>query len=379
AQGCASFSKVFFTRHFHDPIPVQTTAVSDITAIMDGGDQIVAESIENILKKIAPDLIGLISVGLTETKGDDLKSIARRFERQTVWVSAPDYHGGLESGFAMACAAIIEQIVEQKEIDKNLITLLPHSSMTPLDVETLKETVASFGFSCVALPDLSDSLDGHLGEKQGQITQGGITIDDIKKIGGSFAAIAIGSSMKVALDCLRKINPKIKTFLFEHIGGLRANDRLISTLMELSGKEPSAKIKRWRSRLADMLLDSHFVLGKKRIAIALESDHAINAANVLCEAGSKVIILAPTPECALEKSGFEWVCDGLFWLEQNADRWDMLICGTHGEAICHRLHKPLLQAGFPQWERIGSQLDIAIGYEGSARLLAAANNGASDD
>jgi nitrogenase molybdenum-iron protein NifN len=50
---------VFFTSNFHDPIPVQTTAISDITAVMNGGDRIVAESIDNILQKASPDLIGL--------------------------------------------------------------------------------------------------------------------------------------------------------------------------------------------------------------------------------------------------------------------------------------------------------------------------------
>ena len=49
AQGCASFSKVFFTRHFNDPIAVQTTAVNDITAVIDGGDYAISESIKLII------------------------------------------------------------------------------------------------------------------------------------------------------------------------------------------------------------------------------------------------------------------------------------------------------------------------------------------
>jgi nitrogenase molybdenum-iron protein NifN len=378
AQGCASFSKVFFTRHFHDPIPVQTTAVSDITAIMDGGERVVAESIDNILKKISPDLIGLISTGLTETKGDDLRAIANKLAQKTVWVSTPDYHGGLESGFAMATTAMIEQLVKPLEIDPRLIALLPHASMTPLDVESLKETIESFGFTCVAVPDLSDSLDGHLGQKQAQITQGGVSLEAIERLGGAFGAIAIGASMKTPLDALRKINPRVKPLHFASIGGLRKSDALIAALMKLSGKDPSDKIKRWRSRLADMLLDTHFVLGKQRAAIALETDHAISVADALSEAGAKILIAAPTPECALGASGYEHVCEGLFWLEQNADRWDMLVGGSRGEAMCRDLRKPLLQAGFPQWERVGSQLDVSIGYEGSARLIMAACNGASE-
>jgi len=73
AQGCASFSKVFFTRHFSDPIAVQTTAVNDITAVIDGGDYSISEAVKNITKKVKPDLVGLFTTGMTETKGDDIK------------------------------------------------------------------------------------------------------------------------------------------------------------------------------------------------------------------------------------------------------------------------------------------------------------------
>ncbi|NIQ93921.1 MAG: nitrogenase iron-molybdenum cofactor biosynthesis protein NifN, partial [Desulfuromonadales bacterium] len=46
AQGCTSFTKVFFTRHFSEPIAIQTTAVTDVTAILDGGDYNIVESIK---------------------------------------------------------------------------------------------------------------------------------------------------------------------------------------------------------------------------------------------------------------------------------------------------------------------------------------------
>ena len=36
-QGCTSFTKVFFTRHFCEPIAIQTSAVTDAIAVLDGG------------------------------------------------------------------------------------------------------------------------------------------------------------------------------------------------------------------------------------------------------------------------------------------------------------------------------------------------------
>jgi hypothetical protein len=53
--------------------------------------------------------------------------------------------------------------------------------------------------------------------------------------------------MKTPLDSLRKINPAIKALLFDSIGRLRASDRLIAALMELSARESCGKIKRRRA------------------------------------------------------------------------------------------------------------------------------------
>lgn len=75
-KAAASFTKVLFTRHFKDPIPIQTTAVNDITAIIDGGEISISEAAANITKKVTPDIVGLFTTGLTEIKGDDIKGVS---------------------------------------------------------------------------------------------------------------------------------------------------------------------------------------------------------------------------------------------------------------------------------------------------------------
>jgi nitrogenase molybdenum-iron protein NifN len=34
AQGCSAFAKVFFIQHFHDPIPLQSTAMDPTSTVM---------------------------------------------------------------------------------------------------------------------------------------------------------------------------------------------------------------------------------------------------------------------------------------------------------------------------------------------------------
>jgi nitrogenase molybdenum-iron protein NifN len=186
AQGCASFSKVFFTRHFSDPIAVQTTAVNDITAVIDGGDYSIFEAIKNITKKVRPDLVGLFTTGMTETKGDDIKGATYllKDKQKMVYVHTPDFEGGLESGFAKAISATIEQLITPTtQIDNKKALIIPNVNLTPIEIETLKEELESFGLNTYALPDLSDSLDGHLGIKQGAVSSGGIEVCDIEALG----------------------------------------------------------------------------------------------------------------------------------------------------------------------------------------------------
>jgi nitrogenase molybdenum-iron protein NifN len=107
-QGCTSFTKVYFTRHFCEPIAIQTSAVTDAFAVLDGGDYSIVESVKNITQKVAPSLFGLHTTGLPETKGDDIRGVARQIDFPLVYVNTPDYEGGLESGWALACKAIID-------------------------------------------------------------------------------------------------------------------------------------------------------------------------------------------------------------------------------------------------------------------------------
>jgi nitrogenase molybdenum-iron protein NifN len=55
--------------------------------------------------------------------------------------------------------------------------------------------------------------------------------------------------------------------------------------------------------------------------------------------------------------------------ESYADEYDIIIGSYHVEAMAHRLHKPVIMRGFPNWEQVGNQLKNDILYEGGAYLL----------
>ena len=68
SQGCTSFGLVLFVRHFKEAIPLQTTAMSEVATVLGGLDN-VEQAVLNIYNRAKPELIGICSTGVTETKG----------------------------------------------------------------------------------------------------------------------------------------------------------------------------------------------------------------------------------------------------------------------------------------------------------------------
>lgn len=372
-QGCASFTKVFYTRHFAEPIALQTTAVTDVTAILDGGDISISESVKNISSKVTPELIGLYTTGLTETKGDDISGIAKRLEVPLVYVNTPDYEGGLEQGWAASCSAMIRQLTRPTtHVDDNLLVLLPHVSLTPLEVEKIADLISAFGFNVVALPDLSSSLDGHLGEKQAALSSGGIRVEQIRDLAQAGLVISVGASMIPCAEELQKKNPQIRHHHFPHLAGLVATDELIKVLLDETGfHAPPLQVGRWRNRLRDALLDCHFALGKTRFILTGEPDQVAALCAIISEAGGKAVaVIAATDSLALDDLNADRVMVGdLGDAEDLIADYDLIIGGTHVEALADRLSKGALLRGFPNWEQLGNQLVHDCLYEGGAYFL----------
>jgi nitrogenase molybdenum-iron protein NifN len=375
AQGCASFSKVFFTRHFSDPIAIQTTAVNDITAVIDGGDYSISEAVKNITKKVKPDLVGLFTTGMTETKGDDIKGATYLLKdvQKMVYVHTPDFEGGLESGYARSIEAIVEQLVKEKNtINNQKAVLIPNVNLTPIEVEKIKEQIDIFGFETLALPDISLSLDGHLGLKQGALSSGGISVSEIEELGDAAIVISIGDSVKKSAKLLKEKNEKITHFHFNTTSGLLNTDKFYKALMEFKNiSKPHPSIVRWRKRLQDALLDTHFAIGGTKVVIAVESDQAFSIATTIKEAGADITaVVTPNKIVDFDNTLCKNVIIGDFEdVENELQNADLLISNFHGERICHNQSKALVIRGFPNYEMVGNNLKNDSLYEGGCYML----------
>jgi nitrogenase molybdenum-iron protein NifN len=379
SQGCTAFGLVLFVRHFRENIPLQTTAMNEVTTIL-GGMENIEKAVLNIHERAKPRIIGICSTGLTETKGDDVDGYLTMIRKKhpeldhmpILYVSTPDYKDAFQDGWAKTVAHIVDQLVEPSvEKIPNQINVLPGCHLTPGDLDELREIIESFGLDPIFLPDLSGSLDGHIPDDFSPTTIGGTTLEQARSMGASRATIAIGEQMRAAADVMVD-KTGVPYVLFDRLTGLEANDQLFELLSNISGKPVAAKYRKQRSQLVDAMLDGHFFFGGKKVAIGAEPDLLWSMGMMLADMGCEIAVAVTTTHSPmLEKFVAEEVLIGdLEDLEARAkaNECDLLITHSHGRQAAERLDIPFLRMGVPMFDRLGSAHRVSVGYRGSRDL-----------
>jgi nitrogenase molybdenum-iron protein NifN len=377
SQGCTAFGLVLFVRHFKEAVPMQTTAMNEATTIM-GGMENVEQAVLNIHKRAKPAIIGIASTGLTETKGDDVDGYLTLIRNKhpeladvaLVYVSTPDYVGAFQDGWAKAVAKLVTELAEPGKTVQGQVNLLAGSHLTPGDIEELREIVEAFGFTPIILPDLSGSMDGHVPDNFSPTTLGGTSVAELRATGRSEFTLAVGEHMREAAQALRdKCNVPFE--MLDNLTGLDGNDCLMTLLTEKSGRPAPNKYRRQRSQLVDAMLDAHFYLGGKKIAIGAEPDLLWGVGNLLAGMGAELTAVVTTTQSPLlEKLPAEEVLIGdLEDLEQRAQGCDLLVTHSHGRQMAERLETPFLRMGIPMFDRLGAAHQVMVGYRGMRDLI----------
>lgn len=378
SQGCTAFAKVILVRHFCEAIPLATTAMSEVTSIL-GGEDNIEQAILTQMEKSKPEIIGLLSTALTETRGDDVERVLKNFRQNhpeldglpVVYASTPDFKGSLQDGFATAVEQIVEEIPRIGEVKPEQVTILAGSFLGPGDVEELKEIVEAFGLTPIVVPDLSTSMDGHLSEESyNATTAGGTTLTQLWEVGSSAFTIALGESMRGAAKILqRRFGTDYQ--VFKYLTGLEAIDDFLLQLSQLSERPVPEKYRRQRSQLQDAMLDNHFFFGRKQVSLALEPDLLYSTAWCLKLMGAEIqAAVTTTRSPVLEQLPVETVVIGdLGDFEKLAVGSDLLITNSHGVLVSENLGIPLYRQGMPIYDRLGNGQRCSIGYRGTMQLL----------
>jgi nitrogenase molybdenum-iron protein NifN len=380
SQGCTSFGLVLFVRHFREAIPLQTTAMSEVATVLGGFDN-VEQAIVNIAGRTKPELIGICTTGVSETKGDDLNGFLKIVRKNhpeldaiaLVDISTPDYHGAFQDGWAAAVTRMIEELVEVPPLNTRLsrrINVLPGCHISPGDIDELRDIFEAFSLDPFFLPDLSGSLDGHVPVEFTPTTLGGISLDQIRRMGSACWTVAIGEQMRGAAITLEH-RTGVSYKLFDRLTGLAANDELMGFLSSISGVPVPGKYRRQRSQLVDAMLDGHFYFGGKKVAVAAEPDLLAAMTHWLHEMGCEIQAAVTTTESpVLENIPAEEVLLGdLEDLEIRAAGADLIVTHSHGRQAAERLGIQHFRIGIPVFDRLGAGQQVTVGYRGTRDLI----------
>jgi len=387
SQGCTAFAKVFFVRHFREPIPLQTTAMDQTSSVL-GADENIVEGLKILCQKSKPDMIGLPTTGLSETQGADVYRVVREFCAANpqfagiaiIPVVTPDYSGCLESGFALAVHSMINELVRdaghagtQPGSHQNQVNVLAGSALTPGDIEAIKDMIIAFGLRPVVVPDISESLDGHLHEDAfSPLTTGGTSVSDITTMGNAQATLVIGASLNHAADLLHA-RTGVSDFRFNHLMGLDASDSFVMALTQISQNPIPEKIARQRAQLQDAMLDSHFMIGQARVAMAADPDLLCAFTDLLMSMGAEMVsAVASARAPVLKQIPASTIKIGdLQDLECAAaeNKAELFIGNSHLAESAKRLNLPLLRVGFPLYDLLGGYQRNWIGYKGTRQTL----------
>ncbi|WP_026958334.1 nitrogenase iron-molybdenum cofactor biosynthesis protein NifN [Aliagarivorans taiwanensis] len=388
SQGCCAFAKVYLIQHFREPMPFQNTAVDQISAVM-GGDDSVVSALALIAEKHQPEMIMLMSTGLTEMQGCDLQRLVHQFYQDhpqfnhivVVAVNSADFSGSLQSGYAAAVKACLEQVLLGprakpplvRDSQRPLVTLLCSSTYNAADVELLQRYCDALGLDSIALPDLGSSLDGHLAADSFSPTStGGTGLEQLRQLPHSRYTLVLGESL---LDSAQLLEREFGTPYQVFGMGLASSDALINCLCQISGNPVPAWISRERRRLQDALLDTHFLLSSAPMALAAEPDCVLAYSALLDEIGVDLQLVVTTlnNHALKQLSAKEVVVGDLSALRPKLDSVELVLGNTHCANLCEPA-VPVHRLGYPCHDRFGNSERLQLGYQGArARLFEMAN------
>ncbi len=370
ALGCSFLGKVLLTKHFREPIALAASKLFVEDVVM-GSEEKLEKTIEDCIAKNSPTLIGILTSGLSEVKGDDVKSVVRRFDghgsgAKVVYIPTPDYDGSLEKGYARAVEAIISGFeIAVPRTEEKQVNVLAGSHLTPADFTEIRELAESFGLKAMILPDLS-ALDGSRAGVSA-LALGGTSVSCINSMGRSLFTIAVGISMGPAARLLEQ-RAGVSYEVFDSATGLDDSERLFRTLGRISGEPVPPRYVRQRKVLVDTMRDAHFFFGNKRICLALEPDLALQTSKLLSAMGAVIeLAVIPTLSDAADRIEAREVQIGD--LQMITGEFDLLVTNSHGSSTAQRLGVPLYEIGFPVYKTIGYPSKVTIGYRGALTLI----------
>ncbi len=328
---------------------------------------------------------------MVETRGEDFAGDlaiirAKRAEAlgDTVVALAqtPDFSGSIEEGWAAATTATIKALVADARsplTSYGRVNILPGSHLTVADIDWLRDAAEAFGLKATILPDISGSLDGSVKDSWVPTSYGGTRIDDIKAMGRGGAhhrhrrAHARTRRGAAAAHGRRRLgDPHPDRARRRRQAGDAAGRDLGPARAPALPPRPLAPARRDDGRAFPLRRQTLRHRAASRTCWRLISglSASLGRAN---RRGRR--LHGASPSLRTVQAARVQVGDlGLLEELAESEAADLIIANAHADMAAEKLASPLFRLGFPIFDRLGSQHQLTIGYEGAMSLIFAISN-----
>lgn len=389
SQGCCSYHRSHLTRHYKEPVMASTSSFTEGAAVF-GGAPNLRQSLKTIFTVYQPDVVAVHTTCLSETIGDDIPTMIRKAREDDLipdgkWVihaNCPSYVGSHVTGFSNMTRAMVDYFAQSDEKKHPRLNIVP-GYVEPPDMRELKRMSGEMDVEAIVFPDTSDVLDTPMTGHYQLYPRGGVTVEQLMATGGSGTTLALGPFASEAAAKALEMKCGVPFHILDLPLGVRATDRFVQAIMDVTGVEPPGTMLEDRGRLVDIMTDMQHYLFNKTVALFGDPDQMVSLTDFLVSAGMKPLyVITGTPGKRFEervKDELKGVVNrpvvraaaDLFLLHQLVKNGpvDLIIGNTYGKYIARAEDIPFVRFGFPILDRVGHSYFPTVGYRGGMYLL----------
>ncbi len=394
SQGCASYYRSTLNRHFREPAPAVSDAMTEDGAVF-GGQNNLHEGLENCIALYKPKMVPVFTSCMPEIIGDDLTAFLKNARNKgivpsdmpTPYANTPSFNGSHIHGYDAMLLSILQSLTDGKKVEGRCtgkVNLIPGFDANTGNFREYKKYFEAFGVPYVILGDISEVFDSPL-DGTYRIYPGGTKLDDAGDSINGKITLNVGPFSATKTYNWVKENYSGKHASLPMPLGIAKTDALLMKISELTGKPVPAELKAERGRAVDAITDSHQYIHGKKFALYGDPDQLIGYVSfllemgavpyhILCSKGSKKV--EKELQALLDTSPFG--AKGKIYMGKDlwhmrsllmTDPVDAMIGDTHGKFICRDANIPLFRFGFPVFDRVNKHRYPIIGYQGVINMV----------
>ncbi|GFO65667.1 nitrogenase molybdenum-iron protein subunit beta [Geomonas paludis] len=395
SQGCASYYRSTLNRHFREPAPAVSDAMTEDGAVF-GGQNNLHEGLENSYKLYKPKMISVFTSCMPEIIGDDLTAFIKNARLKGFvpedlpipYANTPSFNGSHIHGYDAMLLAILQTLTNGKKVEGRCtgkLNLLPGFDANTGNIREYKRILEAFGIPYTVLADISDVFDSP-NDGTYRPYPGGTKLEDAADSVNGKVTLALGTYSTAKTYGWLKDNYSGKHASIPMPFGIAKTDAFLLKLSELTGKPIPAALKEERGRAVDLMTDAHQYIHGKKFAVYGDPDYLLGLVSFLLEVGAKPThVLCSKGTKKLEKELQALLDSSPFGKEGkvyiNKDLWhlrslvmtepvDAIIGDTHGKFAARDAKVPLFRFGFPIFDRVNLHREPLIGYQGVMNMMA---------